>query len=265
MRTVRKTRAQFSAYAQGMRKRYFLAVAAVTLALGGCAHKTTAGDYAQSTAVPSASAAVTANTEIFSGVVTRLTPMTGGVQVTFMLPDGEYKTAAFESADGISVGDSVSVDGQEIAVVDTGEQALGDITMPGLLADIEAAEPDFADDHTLGGVLLAADFAGMESADVTNALAILPTEDDATLLCYIETAKPQDATTGFESYADAIVATYTDDPYAPAPCTDACALAQSASVTSGDDWALMIIAPDDQKSALLDAVSAWQESEVRHD
>lgn len=265
MRTARKTRALFSAYAQGMRKRYFLAAAAVTLALGGCAHKTIARDHAQSTAMPSASATVIANTEAFSGVVTRLTPMTGGVRVTFMLPDGKYKTAAFDNADGVSVGDSVSVDGQEITVVDTGEQALGDITMPGLLADIEAAVPDFADDHTLGGVLLAADFAGMEPADVTNALAILPTEDDATLLCYIETAKPQDATAGFESYADAIVATYTDDPYAPAPCTDACALAQSASITAGDDWALMIIAPDDQKSALLDAVSAWQESEVRHD
>ena len=215
----------------------------------------------------SASAVVEMNHARLSGVITQITPVTsagtGGaaVQITFLLPDGTYETAGFAGADGVSVGDSVTVDGQSITAADTGAQALDTVTMPDLLSAVETAVPHFTDNHVLGGTLRAADFAGMDAADVTDALAVLPAEDDVTLLCYIETGAPQDAVAGFENYADAITATYLDDPYAPSACTDACALAESASITSGDNWALMIIAPDDQKSALLDAVSAWQEAQ----
>lgn len=269
MRTERKRIALFFAYALGMRKRYVMAAAAVILALGGCAHKPiTRNDGAPSPSA-SASAVVEMNRARFSGVITQITPVTsaetGGaaVQITFLLPDGTYETAGFAGADGVSVGDSVTVDGQSIAVADTGAQALDTVTMPDLLSAVETAVPHFTDNHVLGSTLRAADFAGVDAADVTDALAVLPAEDDVTLLCYIETRAPQDAAAGFENYADAITATYLDDPYAPSACTGACALAESASITSGDNWALMIIAPDDQKGALLNAVSAWQEA--RHD
>lgn len=267
LRTERKRIALFFAYALGMRKRYVMAAAAVILALGGCAHKTIARNDGVPSPSASASAAVEMNRAHFSGVITQITPVTstetGGaaVQITFLLPDGTYETAGFAGADGVSVGDSVTVDGQSITAADTGAQALDTVTMPDLLSAVETAVPHFTDNHVLGGTLRAADFAGMDAADVTDALAVLPAEDDVTLLCYIETGAPQDAVAGFENYADAITATYLDDPYAPSACTDACALAESASITSGDNWALMIIAPEDQKEALLNAVSAWQEAQ----
>ena len=248
LRTERKRIALFFAYALGMRKRYVMAAAAVILALG--AHKTIARNDGVPSPSASASAAVEMNRAHFSGVITQITPVTstetGGaaVQITFLLPDGTYETAGFAGADGVSVGDSVTVDGQSITAADTGAQALDTVTMPDLLSAVETAVPHFTDNHVLGGTLRAADFAGMDAADVTDALAVLPAEDDVT-----------------QNYADAITATYLDDPYAPSACTDACALAESASITSGDNWALMIIAPEDQKEALLNAVSAWQEAQ----
>lgn len=244
-------------------RKFLVAAAAVTLALSGCARKTAIeGGSAGDSAGAIASAEVTANTDAFSGVVTALTPMTsGGVQVTFLLPDGAYKTAAFDSAEGVSVGDEVDVDGQRITVSAPVPESFDAITMPGLLAAIEQVAPGFSDNHILGNANRAADFVGMDAADITNALAILPNGDDVTALCYIETAKVDEALTGFESCVGAIEATYADDPYAPTACTDACALAESASITSGDDWALLVIAPSEEQTALLEAVSAWRETD----
>ena len=254
-----------------MRKQLVIAAAAVTLALCGCAHNDTRESAAPSasaisaSASPSASAAA-ANTDAFSGVVTRLTPSTSAdgstmIEITFLLPDGAYRTAGFESAEGVSIGDEVNVDGQSITVASSAPASFDEITMPGLLSAIESADPDFANDHVLGNANRAADFANVDVSSVTNALAILPNNGDATALCYVVTSDPEAVVRGFEDYAGAIVATYEDDPYAPQECTGSCALAENAYIKSGNDWALLIIAPENEQKVLADAVNSWRTSE----
>lgn len=237
-------------YTDLMKKIMFLCVAVL---LCGCGH---------ATASPSPSATASALADHYTGVVTSVIPSTadGGVEITFLLPDGAYRTGSFSHAENVSVGDEVTVSGDEITVSSVGLSSFDEVTMPDLLATVEAAVAGFADNHTLGNANRAADFLSMDVSDIQNALVILPTDDDTTVLCYIITHKPEDAVSGFTDYTDAIKATYEDDPYAPSACDGACALVTNASITSGDHWALMIIAPDDQKAKLLDAVSDGQES-----
>lgn len=188
-----------------------------------------------------------------------MTSDSGTVQVTFLMSDGEYRQGEFSSADGVSVGDEVTVSNGEIVVTPSAPKSYDAVTMPALLATIENAVPSFTDNHTLGNANRVADFTNMTVSDIQNALVILPNGTDTTALCYIITSKPEDAVRGFTDYTDAIKATYEDDPYAPSACDGACALADDAYIQSGDDWALLVIAPDDEKAKLVDAVTAWQE------
>lgn len=215
--------------------------------------------------VPSASP--TAATDQYTGVVTKMVPSTSDstVEITFLLPDGAYRTGSFSHVEHVSVGDEVTVSGDEIIVSPPEPTSFDAVTMPDLLAVVDAAVPGFADNHTLGNANRAADFLSMDVNDIQDALVILPTGDDMSVLCYVVTNEVVAAIGGCEDYVSAVKATYEDDPYAPAPCDGACAMAENASITSGDDWALMIIAPDDQKAKLLDAVTAWQESGVSGD
>lgn len=218
------------------------------------------------TSLPSASPMAVAGQ--YTGVVTEMIPSTSDsdvMEITFLLPDGQYRTGSFSDTDGVSIGDDVIVSGNKIIVSPSEPTSFDEVTMPDLLAAVDEAVPGFADNHTLGNANRAADFLNMDVSDIQNAMVILPTGDDTSVLCYVVTNEVAVAVDGCEDYVSAVKATYENDPYAPASCDGACAMAENASITSGDHWALMIIAPDDQKAKLLDAISAWQESEAQHD
>lgn len=228
--------------------------ACVAVLLCGCEH---------TTASPSPYATASALADHYTGVVTRVVPSTadgGAVEITFLLPDGSYRTGSFSHADNVSVGDEVTVSGDEITVSSVEPTSFDEVTMPGLLVAVDEAVPGFADNHTLGNKNRVADFLSMDVNDIQNALVILPTGDDTSVLCYVVTNEVVAAVDGCEDYVSAVKATYEDDPYAPSACDGACALVANAYIQSGDDWALLVIAPDDEKAKLVDAVSDWQEA-----